>query len=512
MSKTQLSPIIIVILIGIILGGLILTWDTTTSPTITDAPVENAIKAATTKNTSGRKEENIRSVYTKGSRGGKLFTTDGFSVEVTIYEKGVPPQFRLYLYENGKPLSPAEVKVNITLTRLGAPAQLFRFTPEGNYLIGDQVVKEPHSFDVTITAERNGKTIHWNYAQVEGRVSMPDVILKNTGIEIITAGQATIKPTLTLPGEIIFNHHTLVQVVPRMPGMVTSVTRHVGQQVKKGEILAVIESPMLAELRSQYMIAQKRLTLAQTTFEREKRLWEEKITAKQDYLSAQEIWSESETRLHLALVKLRSLRVQPESNYSGQNLARFEILAPISGLIISKGLALGETLKEDQKIFTIADVSTVWTAITAYPKDLNIVKVGQKAVVEATASNVVGKGEINYISTLIGEQTRTATVRIELDNKDGRWRPGMFVNAELVTEEIQVPVAVSMDAIQTMSNRSVVFGRYGEYFEIRPLKLGRNDGKMAEVLNGLSAGEKYAVGNSFAIKAELGKDSASHDN
>jgi cobalt-zinc-cadmium efflux system membrane fusion protein len=341
---------------------------------------------------------------------------------------------------------------------------------------------------------------------------MPDVILKNTGIEIITAGQATIKPTLTLPGEIIFNHHTLVQVVPRMPGMVTSVTRHVGQQVKKGEILAVIESPMLAELRSQYMIAQKRLTLAQTTFEREKRLWEEKITAKQDYLSAQEIWSESETRLHLALVKLRSLRVQPESNYSGQNLARFEILAPISGLIISKGLALGETLKEDQKIFTIADVSTVWTAITAYPKDLNIVKVGQKAVVEATASNVVGKGEINYISTLIGEQTRTATVRIELDNKDGRWRPGMFVNAELVTEEIQVPVAVSMDAIQTMSNRSVVFGRYGEYFEIRPLKLGRNDGKMAEVLNGLSAGEKYAVGNSFAIKAELGKDSASHDN
>jgi cobalt-zinc-cadmium efflux system membrane fusion protein len=155
MSKTQLSPIIIVILIGIILGGLILTWDTTTSPTITDAPVENVIKATATKNTLGRKEENIQTVYSKGSRGGKLFTTDSFSVEVTIYEEGTSPQFRLYLYKNGKLLPPTEAQVGITLTRLGAPAQLFRFTPEGNYLIGDQVVEEPHSFEVAITAERN---------------------------------------------------------------------------------------------------------------------------------------------------------------------------------------------------------------------------------------------------------------------------------------------------------------------------------------------------------------------
>ncbi|MEE8253998.1 MAG: efflux RND transporter periplasmic adaptor subunit, partial [Nitrosomonadaceae bacterium] len=232
------------------------------------------------------------------------------------------------------------------------------------------------------------------------------------------------------------------------------------------------------------------------------------ITAKQDYLAAQGMWGEAQTTLNLALVKLRSLGAQPESSHSGQNLARFEILAPISGLIISKTTALGETLKEDKRIFTIADVSTVWTEIIAYPKDLSVIKVGQNAVVKATSFNVVGKGKITYISTLIGKQTRTATVRIELDNKDGRWRPGMFVNAELVTKEIQVPVAITMDAIQTMRGRSVVFGRYGEYFEIRPLELGRSDRKMAEVLKGLSVGEQYAAGNSFAIKAELGKDSA----
>ena len=296
-----------------------------------------------------------------------------------------------------------------------------------------------------------------------------------------------------------------------MSGVVTSVSRHVGQQVKKGEILAVIESPMLAELRSQYLIAQKRFHLAQKTFKREKQLWEEKITAKQDYLIAQEKLGEAETTFNLTSIKLRALGVNPESNYSGKYLARFEIQAPISGRIISKEIALGKTLKKDQEIFTIADISTVWTAITAYPKDLNIVKVGQMATVNATAFNVIGEGKVTYISTLIGEQTRTATVRIELDNKDGKWRPGMFINAKLVTEKIQVPVAVSMDAIQAINNESVVFGRYGEYFEARPLELGRNDGKTIEVLKGLSAGDQYAAGNSFIIKAELGKEGASHD-
>ena len=98
-----------------------------------------------------------------------------------------------------------------------------------------------------------------------------------------------------------------------------------------------------------------------------------------------------------------------------------------------------------------------------------------------------------------------------LENEDGRWRPGMFVTAELAIEELQVPVAVSADAIQTLEDHTVVFGRYGQYFEARPLRLGRSDGQMVEVLNGLTAGERYAAKNSFAIKAELGKSDASHD-
>ena len=118
---------------------------------------------------------------------------------------------------------------------------------------------------------------------------------------------------------------------------------------------------------------------------------------------------------------------------------------------------------------------------------------------------------MSYIGALVGEQTRTAKARLVLANPKGLWRPGLPVNVNLVAGEVDVPVAVSADAIQTVRDWTVVFGRYGNLLEARPLELGRSDGKFIEVLNGLSVDEKYAGTNSFLIKAELGKASASHD-
>ncbi len=498
MNKTRLMPILIVIAIGVVLAGLILLLD---KPSVVTAEMA----AGDASGIAGENQPDI------GPRGGKLFTGDGFGLELTIFEKGVPPQFRIYLYENGKPLPPAAAKVSIALTRLGAPVQLIKFAPEADYLLGDQVVEEPHSFDLAIAAERNGQTFRWGSSQVEGRLEMTDEMLKTMGVEIQTAGPAIIKSTLKLPGEIVFNPDRIVQVVPRLPGVVAEVNFEPGQMVKKGDVLAVIESQMLADLHSQYMAAQKRLSLARTVYQREKQLWEEKISAKQDYLAAELVLNEAQIAVDLAAEKLKALGVRPEPGLPAKALTRYEVRAPISGLIITRTVALGAALKEDITIFTVADMSTVWTAVTVYPKDLSIVRVGQKALVNATAFDVEGEGVVTYITTLIGGQTRTATARVILDNKDGRWHPGMFVNIELVSDEIEVPVAVSAQAIQTFRDWSVVFGRYGGYLEARPLELGRSDGKMVEVLKGFTAGERYASGNSFAIKADIDKAGASHD-
>src|SRR5688500_7439171 len=153
-NRKQLIPIMAVIAIGIVLGGLILTLDKTpqSTPAGPEAGPEDEALVARDKpevsGVSGVRRDDAENQYRKGPKGGKLFATDGFGLEVTIFETGVPPQFRLYPYENGKPVPPSAVEVTLTLSRLGAPAEVYQFKPEADYLIGDQIVGEPHSFDV----------------------------------------------------------------------------------------------------------------------------------------------------------------------------------------------------------------------------------------------------------------------------------------------------------------------------------------------------------------------------
>lgn len=499
MSKTNLKPIILVIIAGVILGTLILNLE------------KKDLSEESDQGMPGTEIDDNSIMEEIGPQGGRIFTTENFSVEVTIFEQGVEPQFRLYLYENGKPIPPANAKIAITLSRLGKPAQLFSFRAVGDYLLGDQVVEEPHSFDAAIAAEWQGKVFHWGYSQIETRIEMSEETLASTGIKIETAGPATIRPKLLLPGVVRFNFHDVVRVVPRAPGIVIEVPRHLGEHVEEGTVLAVVESQLLADLRSQYLAAEKRLVLANTNFKREKQLWEEKITAKQEYLTTQQLKSEAEIALDLAAAKLRAIGEQPETVGLLKNLTRYQIRSPISGLITTKSIARGQVIKEDAEIFTVVDTSTMYADLTVYPKDLDIIRIGQKAVIKSTATNIEGTGEITYISAMLNAQTRTAMARVTLDNVSGLWRDGMFVSGAISAEEIEVPVAVSMDALQTLFDWTVVFGRYGDHFEARPLVLGRNDGEMVEVLEGLSVGEQYAASNSFAVKAELGKSGAEHD-
>jgi cobalt-zinc-cadmium efflux system membrane fusion protein len=150
---------------------------------------------------------------TKGPHGGKLFTQDGYGVEVTIFEQNVPPEFRVYTYQDGKALDPDTSVISIDLERLGGKSQLINFTKENDYLKGDAVVEEPHSFNVKITAKHNNKTHQFSYDQVESRVKMTDKQLTLNSIEVLTAGPANIKSVLQLQGEIKLNADKSVHVL-----------------------------------------------------------------------------------------------------------------------------------------------------------------------------------------------------------------------------------------------------------------------------------------------------------
>ncbi|QDF96994.1 efflux transporter periplasmic adaptor subunit [Azoarcus sp. DD4] len=444
----------------------------------------------------------------KGPHGGKLFTDGGYGLEVTIFEQGVEPQFRLYTYRDGKPLEPAQSTVELTLGRLGRAPQAFRFAPEGDYLKGDAVVSEPHSFEVAVSATHAGKTYRFGYEQVEARVSLSDAQLREAGVELATAGPARIATTVQLFGEVRYNGDRTVKVVPRLAGRVESVAASAGERVKKGQLLAVLSSHELADQRGEFLAAEQRLALARSAFAREKTLWEEKISAEQDFLQARAALQEAEIAVRGARQKLAALG---GAAGAGGDLTRYELRAPIDGVVTDKRISVGEALADDTPVFTVSDLASVWIEATIAAQDLGAIAAGQRATVRANAFPATADGRIDYVSVLVGEQTRAATARIVLPNPDGRWRPGLPVTVEAVAEETEVPVAVAIEAVQTVRDWQVVFGRYGDALEARPLELGRSDGRFVEVQAGLAAGERYAATNSFLIKADLGKAGASHD-
>lgn len=178
----------------------------------------------------------------KGPNGGRLLTEGDFAVEVTIFEEGQNPQFRVYASRDGKPIDPKTVKLSIILKRLGGTIDTFAFKPEGKYLMGQGVVTEPHSFDVEVVASENGKRHVWKYSSPEGRTRITPDAAKAGGIEVMTAGPATIGDTRELYGTVELAVTGRSEIRGQFPGRIVSVTKNVGDAVKLGQLIARIES------------------------------------------------------------------------------------------------------------------------------------------------------------------------------------------------------------------------------------------------------------------------------
>ena len=207
---------------------------------------------------------------------------------------------------------------------------------------------------------------------------------------------------------------------------------------------------------------------------------------------------------------MKKLRALGAGGQNKGGLNRFELRAPFDGMIVERHLSLGEAVQANANVLTLSDLTTVWAEIVVSAKDLNTVKVGTSVTVKAASFESQAKGKISYVGSLLGEQTRTATARVTLPNPDTSWRPGLFVNVEIASGEVDAPVVVSADAIQTVENKTAVFVRSDLGFNVVPVVVGRSDGKNVEIIKGLEAGAEYAAKGSFVLKSELGKASAEH--
>jgi cobalt-zinc-cadmium efflux system membrane fusion protein len=180
--------------------------------------------------------------FERGPQGGRWLADGDFALELAIFEAGVPPELRAFVYEREEPRDPAGVALEVTLRRLGGRVERIAFTRDGDHLRGDREVVEPHSFDVEVVAREGGREHRFTYPSYENRVALSPQQIEAAGIEVATAGPATIRETVLLNGRIVPNEDALAHVMPRFPGVVRSVHKRLGDPVAKGDLLAVIES------------------------------------------------------------------------------------------------------------------------------------------------------------------------------------------------------------------------------------------------------------------------------
>lgn len=210
------------------------------------APLALAIAGALTLAACGdapaKPENHAEESEKRGPHGGRMLYDGDLSLEITIFEDGVEPEFRVYAYRKDKPLAPGEVQLSMALTRLDGEVDRFAFKPQDDYLRGQGVVAEPHSFDVAVSAVQGGKTSNWRYESYEGRTTISGEAAKAGGVRTEVAGPAPIAQLVDMAGRVEITPEGKGEVRAWYPGRIMSLSGQLGTSVRKGQVLARVES------------------------------------------------------------------------------------------------------------------------------------------------------------------------------------------------------------------------------------------------------------------------------
>jgi cobalt-zinc-cadmium efflux system membrane fusion protein len=287
-----------------------------------------------------------------------------------------------------------------------------------------------------------------------------------------------------------------------------------GQRVRKGERLLVLDSVELGEAKSAYRKAKARLEVTGPGYERERRLFEdgriasekEMLEARGAYLEARAEFEAAEERLHLYGFSQEEIgRIGPEHD---PGVSLFPVVSPLSGTVTEKQATLGETARPEETVCTVADLSTLWIILNIYEKDIARVRVGQEAAVRVDAHpGKAFEGRLTYIGAALDEGTRTVEGRVEIDNASEALKPGMFATVTVIERDpgaARQALTVPAAAVQKVGTSFVVFVREGETrFERRDIVTGEETAGEVAVIAGLKEGEEVVTEGSFVLKSEL---------
>lgn len=310
---------------------------------------------------------------------------------------------------------------------------------------------------------------------------------------------------LQLPATIEGDPQRMQAVSAAIGGRVVALNRNLGQSVGRGQTIAVIESREAAQLQGEVQATKARLALANSNLAREERLFAQRVSPEQDVVAARTAATEARIAHQLAQQQVSA------AGGGGGQLNRIAIAAPISGQVISRSVALGQTVAADAELYRIANLSSVSLSLNLQPADAGRIRPGAAVTVSAPGRQTTGK--ISFVSPALDPATRLVPAIAILDNRAGQWRVGEAVTAAiaLTGDRRDTSISVPSAAIQTVEGKSVVFVRTKEGFEAVPVILGDRAGANVIIRSGLKGTEQIAITNSFALKAEIGKSEAGHE-
>ena len=341
-------------------------------------------------------------------------------------------------------------------------------------------------------------------------VSLTPDAVERAGIKIAEATAQASVSAVTAPGTVMSNAYRDTKVNALVGGIVRQVAVELGADVRRGAPLAVIFSSELADAQTKYLSMRAMLEADHQKLQRTQQLVALGSASRQELEEVTAVPTGHETEVEAARQRLLLLGLSPERvtrlESASQVVSEVPVTSPADGLVIARSVNTGQVINAGQELFVVTDLSTVWVIGDLYERDFSRVRVGSAAAVTLPSMpDRVLKARVAYIDPRVDPATRTAKVRVEVPNRGGELRLGMFVTMSIQTGTTERTTVVPRAAVQTIGDRSVVYvaaeGEEGKFVE-RTVKLGPPTGDFVPILDGLKAGEKVVTDGSFYLRAE----------
>jgi membrane fusion protein, heavy metal efflux system len=339
-------------------------------------------------------------------------------------------------------------------------------------------------------------------------VAFDPTILARLGIRAEAAGVSGPAHTVRVSGSLDYDYDHFAEVGALLEGRVSSLAARVGDAVHKGQLLATVIVPSIAEAQAGYLTAKAAAVAARKNRDREADLLGKELTTAREAEVASSDAAKAQADVAAAEAKLRALRVDlPTSDTNLAGAGTYRLVAPIDGVVVRRDAVLGGFLEPDKTAFVVADLSELRATLEIFEGDLPYVQPG--AEVRLTIDAVPGKvvvGRVALLDPQLGSATRAVRAHIAVPNHDGDLRPGFFVRAaiELPSDMLASRLLVPAGAVQPLGDEDVVFvERTPGSYEVRPVRVSQRTTAIVDLASGLSRGESVVVEGAFLLRGEV---------